>query len=327
MVFVQSPSYSLAKTSFSKISNVNGMDDTIFKAMMSIDEIGLVNISNLYEKWCLLQIIKVLTEVYSFSISEDWQHDLISAVSNKKYNIQFKLISETLGRSIILTYECQLEPGNPNSKRPDYVIDLFDWYGQKISRYVLDAKFKDTLSDNSLASLIREMYSVKDYSEGEKNKVFILHASDSAITNRTSPLSWGGSTDYGQASCHKYGGVYLSPSHKHGRTIDNLQRLIGLFLQESNTYDKSELEESHHHPFCVACGNSDKNRLTINAEKTKSGRDKWNVWCSDCNHLQVRSFCRSCRYPLNKNGYYWTYHRTRAEQPFNIVCPKCEEFL
>jgi hypothetical protein len=47
MVFVQNPSYSMAKTSFSKISNINGMDDSIFKAMMSIDEIGLVNISNL----------------------------------------------------------------------------------------------------------------------------------------------------------------------------------------------------------------------------------------------------------------------------------------
>ena len=117
MVFVQNPSYSLAKASFSKVSNVSGMDDTIFKAMMSVDEIGLVNISNLYEKWCLLQIIKVLTEVYSFNISEDWQHDLIDAVSNKKYNIQFKLISATLGRSIILTYEYQFEPGNPNSRR------------------------------------------------------------------------------------------------------------------------------------------------------------------------------------------------------------------
>jgi len=92
MVFVQNPSYSMAKTSFSKISNINGMDDSIFKEMMSIDQIGLVNISNLYEKWCLLQIIKVLAEVYSFKISGNWQHDLINAVSNKEYNIKFELV-------------------------------------------------------------------------------------------------------------------------------------------------------------------------------------------------------------------------------------------
>jgi len=36
MVFVQNPSYSLLKASFSKISSINGMDDSIFSAMMSI---------------------------------------------------------------------------------------------------------------------------------------------------------------------------------------------------------------------------------------------------------------------------------------------------
>jgi predicted component of viral defense system (DUF524 family) len=327
MVFVQNPSYSLAKSTFSQISNVNGMDESIFKAMMTIDEIGLVNISNLYEKWCLLQIIKVLTNIYSFSISENWQHELIEAVSSSKYNLKFKMMSATLGRSIFLTYEHEFEPGNPNSRRPDYVIDVLDSSGQIDKRYVLDAKFKDTLDDSSLADLITELYSVKDYSEGEKNKVFILHASNSAIKNRVSPLYWGGNSDYGQTHRHRYGGVYLSPSHKHGRSIDNLQRLIGMFLQESNDYGETEMEIDHRNPFCMACGNSDKSRLKITAEGTKSGATKWNVWCSNCNHLQVRSFCRACRYPLNKNGYYWTYHRTRAEQPFNIVCPNCEEFL
>lgn len=323
MVFVQNPSYGLAKSSFSQISNINGMDDSLFSAMMSIDEIGLVNISNLYEKWCLLQIIKVLTEVYSFAILENWQQDLVKAVSNKKYNIQFTLMSATLGRSIILTYEKELESG----RRPDYVVDVFGWRGEHLKRYVLDAKFKDTLDDSALERIVNELYTIKDYSEGQKNKVFILHASDSAITQRTSPLDWGGSSDYGQVSCHRYGGVYLSPSHKHGRSLDNLQRLMGLFIQETNSYEISELESNPHHPFCVACGNSDANRLDIRHEKTQGGGDKWIVLCSDCSHLQVRSFCRSCKYPLNKNGYYWTYHRTRAEQPFNIVCPNCEEFL
>ena len=336
MVFVQNPSYSLAKSSFSRISSINGMDESIFKAMMAIDEIGLVNISNLYEKWCLLQIIKVLTDIYLFSISENWKKDLIEAVSKKKYNIQFKMKSATLEQSIILTYEHQFEPGDPNSRRPDYVIDVFDFNGNRLinredqpikKRYVLDAKFKDTLNDITLSNLINEMYSEKDYSEGGENKVFILHASGSAITNRVSPLTWATNCDYGQIHSHLYGGIYLGPSHKHGRSIDNLQRLIGLFLQDS--YLDCEFNETIHHlhHFCVACGNSDPGRLKIREENTRSGASKWNVRCMDCNHLQVRSFCRNCYYPLNKNGYYWTYHRTRAEQPFNIVCPKCEEFL
>ena len=340
MVFVQNPSYSMAKTSFSKISNINGMDDSIFKAMMSIDEIGLVNISNLYEKWCLLQIIKVLAEVYSFKISGNWQHDLINAVSNKEYNIKFEFVSESLGRSIILTYECQLEPDNPGSKRPDYVIDLYkNGQDKRFSRLVLDAKFKDTLGDDALASLIHELYSEKDYSEGEKNQVFILHASGSAINNRTSPLGWGVHSDYGHMNLHRSGGVYLSPSHKHGRSIDNLQRLIGLFLQPYNYYDPQEDSDSaniepgiselkHHHlTFCIACGNSDRDRLNVTKQWTKSWNVKWMLKCADCHHIQVESFCRSCQCKLHKNGYYWTYHKTQAVDPFNIVCPNCEDYF
>ena len=329
MVFVQNPNYALAKSSFSAISKQNGMDENLFDSMLQIDEIGLVNISNLYEKWCLLQIIKVLTEVYRFSIEDRWQQRLINAVLNKKYDIAFKLSSPTLERIIILTYEKKLDSG----KRPDFVIDVFSTRTDEEKRYVLDAKFKDTLNDEKLEAIIKGLYfdnemvtNGKNYSEDERNSVFILHASHHAINHRTSPLEWGGQSDYGQTCSHKHGGVYLCPSYKHGRSFDNLQRLIGLILQESNVFEKSE-QGITHNAFCIACGNSNKGSLQVIEKYTQSGNPKWEIHCNICGNLNIKSFCRSCRSTLNKNGYYWTYHRTRAEQPFNIVCPSCEEFL
>lgn len=331
MVFVQNPNYSSAKSMFSSISNISGMDDSLFRKMLSIDDIGLVNISNLYEKWCLLQIIKILTEVYSFQMqNENWHNELIDAVSKNSYNVKFTMMSEKLGRSVILTYEKELSVSlDGKVYRPDYSIDIFDWNGQPLKTYILDAKFQDTLDDESMKNIVDSLCVTgkKDYSDNGNNKVFIIHASDSAISNRSSPLQWGASSDYGQQCKHMRGGIYLSPSNKHGRSIDNLQRLVGLFLQQTNSYAEEDLIVGRSHPFCMSCGNGDKSSLKVEVKKTKSGSDKWQIYCNDCNSTQVRSFCRSCRFPINKNGYYWTYHRTRAEKPFNVVCPNCEEFL
>ena len=331
MVFVQNPNYGSAKSMFATISNISGMDDGLFKKMLSVDDIGLVNISNLYEKWCLLQIIKILTEIYSFQmLNENWHNELIDAVSKKSYNIKFSMMSEKLGRSVILTYEKELSVSlDGKVYRPDYSIDIFDWNGRPLKTYILDAKFKDTLDDESLKKIVDSLCVTgkKDYSDNGKNKVFIIHPSDYAISNRSSPLQWGQALIMVNNVGHMRGGIYLSPSNKYGRSIDNLQRLIGLFLQETNSYVEEDLNVGRSHPFCMSCGNSDKSSLDVELKKTVSGSDKWQICCNDCNSIQVRSFCRGCRSPINKNGYYWTYHRTRAEEPFNVVCPSCEEFL
>lgn len=348
MTFVQNPAYSSAKSHFRKISSINGIDEKSLNSLCVIDSIGLVNISNIYERWCLLKIIHVLVGIFGFKVSGDWQKNLIDSSLNNGTDIKIEMESKQRQQKIILTYEETL----PSGKRPDFVLDLFTkcykksrddqavWEiaGEQQFRLVMDAKFRGDVPENVINDLVHQLYhdseSVKggkNYSEDGKNKVFIIHPSQSVINNRTSPLEWGRSCDYGQAdgAKHRYGSIFLSPTLTCGRTVDNLQRLIGLFLQKHSQILPAK-HKNHvywHNMCCVGCGNSDHDSLYIELSPTRSGTERWVIECRKCGVRTIKTVCVSCQNELFKNGAKWTYHRTRAEQTSNVVCPECETFL
>jgi len=349
MVFIQNPFYSGAKSQFTKLSKLNGLNEHILDSLLAVDEIGLVNIANLYEKWCLLQIIKVLTEIYRFKIEGHWQQILVEAVLQRKTDVELILQDAERQQKIILTYEKTL----PSGKRPDFVVDLF--YNEYVQEYaspgkwsiqenkqvrlVMDAKFRGRMRESEIHSLVDELYKRKNYSEDEENPVFVIHPSPKVIDERTSPLEWGAFCDYGQSNRnnHKCGSIFVSPSITFAKSIDNLQRLLGLFLQAHSVIlnnDRSTSEYAQncaaiawHNIACFSCGNSGNDRFSINYSPTAGGNDRWTIQCISCGHLTVKTVCSSCRKTLYKNGPKWTYHRTRAEQTSNVVCPACETFL
>lgn len=341
MVFIQNPSYALAKSQFKRISTLNGLNEFMLNALMAVDDIGLVNIANLYEKWCLLQIIKVLNEVYRFEIENGWQRILVDTVLNNSYNAEVVLQSKERQQKIIITYEKVLESG----KRPDFVIDLISKkyepddkepcgysfpegeQGEKKNRLVLDAKFRGKISEKEFHKLVSKLYIEKNYSEDGSNQVFILHPSPSVIYDRTSPLIWGSYCDYGQSHeiNHQYGGIFIAPSQKHSRSLDNLQRLIGMFLQQKSVILRTDDGNTDWgNMSCLSCGSG---IVEFKHKPTKAGSDRWEAKCHFCGLLTIKTICRHCHDPLFKNGQKWTYHRTRAEQTSNVICPKCETFL
>ncbi|WP_201595085.1 DUF2357 domain-containing protein [Psychrobacter fulvigenes] len=354
MVFIQNPLYAGCKSLYKKIMDVNGLDQSLFDAMLEIDEIGLVNISNLYEKWCLIKAIQVLKNIYGFVLQEDWQSKLIQSVQSEQYNISLMMKCENTSQSIKITYEKILTSG----RRPDIVIDLtYDIYSVSYDsnsknyiinviktvtkRLVLDAKFQN-LNQNSHNSLIDQLYNPtdendknkpsylrnKDYSEGGNNQVFIIHPKPRIIDSPTSPLKWGRFCDYGQSNKarHRYGGIFLSPSLNHPQSVDNLQRLIGMFLQQNDQKDYVG-GQIFHNMSCIACGNSESNRLNLSYSQTQGKNDIWTLKCYKCSQLTIQSVCFNCKNIIFKNGLKWAYHRTRAEQVSNVVCPNCESFL
>ncbi|WP_201559905.1 DUF2357 domain-containing protein [Psychrobacter sp. NC44] len=354
MVFIQNPLYAGCKKFFKQIMDVNGLDQSLFDAMLEIDEIGLVNISNLYEKWCLIKTIQILKNIYGFVLQEDWQSKLIQSVQSEQYNISLMMKCENTSQSIKTTYEKVLTSG----RRPDIVIDLtYDIYSVSYDsnsknyiinviktvtkRLVLDAKFQN-LNQNSHDSLINQLYFPEDesdrykpnhlkhknYSEDGHNQVFIIHPKPKVIEKPTSPLKWGRFCDYGQSNeaRHKYGGVFLSPSLNHPQSIDNLQRLIGMFLQQNDQKDYVE-GRIFHNMSCIACGNSENNSLDLSYSQTQGKNDIWTLKCYKCSQLTIQSVCFNCKNIIFKNGLKWAYHRTRAEQVSNVVCPDCESFL
>lgn len=333
MVFIQNPIYNKHNQLFKKINDYQGISESIFESLLEIEQIGLVNIANLYEKWCLLQIIKVLTKNYHYKLSNNWQEYLVKSVLNKQYNIEFVLENDNTQRKIILTYEKELV----NGKRPDFVIDLYtktytqddngNWLidNEKLQeRLVIDAKFKSKMSEYKLNQLVDELYSDKNYGEDGTNIVFILQTNSHIINNRTSPLNWGAFCDYGQSnqSKHKKGHIFLSPSLRYPNSIDHLQRLFGFFLQKNAEF----LKMSEHYWAnigCISCGGA----LNIQKTFTRGGNPRLVMECTYCQQLSIQTVCHQCGKQLFKNGLKWTYHRTRAEQVSNVVCYECERFL
>jgi uncharacterized protein YktA (UPF0223 family) len=366
MSFVQNHIYSRAKSSFSKINNLDGMDGDLFTSLFAFDQIGIIEIPMIYERWCLLQIIKLLTEVYGFSLDKDWRTLLVKSVINNQQNIEFEFYNSINNKRIILGYQKTILNKNENNKPyyPDFILDIeyqayvfkeikegnnktisYEDYGKESmdampntfeqwsvngmrrKRFIIDPKFKDNLRQRGFEKILDELMDKKNYDEDGNNPVFILHPQSNAIQKKTSPLDWGGHSDYGQSCEHNRGFVFLLPSSKHGNTLDNLQRLLGMFLQSTSHFIDYGEKAYWVDTVCVSCGASSCEDFDIVKGETKGGKNKWNIKCKHCSHTTDKTICFKCKRDLYKNQSTWTYHRTKAEQISNVVCPSCQEFL
>ncbi|MGE4502511.1 MAG: nuclease domain-containing protein [Thiomicrospira sp.] len=366
MSFIQNAHYQGIHSQFRIIKNLTGLDDELFSAIDEVEEVGLINISELYERWCLIQVISVLIQRFKFVPKEGWKKPFINAMLGRNpRNVQIFFHNDNLQRSVRLTYECELD-NNANTKkggntRPDIVIDLSATSMKEknkiiTKRLVLDAKFKDFFNTVEHSSkVLKELYFDKDYQEQGKNSVFIIHPSQNSINPRKNPLNWAKSSTLGEVQIfdwesttvklqdqdfvnrtqhfHEFGSVYVSPTGDED-PLDNLQRLIGMFLQystEDNDLEGKISKETEKATeivpegrlFCISCGSHE---YGYEWKQTKNG---WKLWitCKNCNHFSVYNYCGGCRTRLIKNGSHWTYHATEPLEPLNIRCPKCAGIL
>jgi|LSQX01.3.fsa_nt_gb hypothetical protein len=347
MVFVQNPDYSSLHSNYKAIQKHSNITMSQLEALVAFDTIGLISISALYERWVLLQIIKVLTQEFHLILEDGWQQKLIDSVIRNQYDIELKTSMPAHQFSIVLSYEKRLNSG----KRPDFILDVFyhtyeydtannSWTysseNDKRSRLVMDAKFYDQANEEKLSSTVNELYTEKDYSEGETNRVFIIHPSIRSINDITSPLIWGQSADYGHVdpNGHQKGHIRVIPSlSEYQDSMDDLKRLILMHLQSvcyplphrktdtKKIDDKSEAD--WHNFFCSSCG-ANRDYLKVTCQKTKQTRENtWIIECSLCNQMTKETYCFVCDTRLFKNGFKWTYHGTYAVQISNCKCPNC----
>ena len=362
MTFVQNPNYQAVHSGYKSLQDLTNLtDEDLLLSLEEIDEIGLINMPILYERWCLLQIIKVLIQKYHYVPRGDWKRKLLGIVKKKRHEEKESLIFTNIHvkRKIKLMYE----PKFDNGRFPDFVMDVtFRKKDDKIDkkRFVMDAKFysedmlknKDSKNYQGISNVIRELYHTK-YSEDGRNAVFIIHPVKNAIaeTERVSPQSWGENSFLGELEMfdwdkplrkkhyHKYGAIYASPV---AGDLDEFQRLIGMFLQfgiENNQLQRSS-DDVESVNFCVACGshsltkienknNDDEDIYDDEVSSSKSDKKPKPIGyqCNDCKHFTTYNHCYNCGTRLIKNGAYWTYHSQKPMQPFNIKCPACESLL
>ncbi len=384
ITFVHNPHYQGVYAGYKIIRDVTHLnDEDLLLSLEEFDKIGLVNMPLLYERWCLLQIIRVLIENYHYVPTQNWKHKLLKIIQTRNHSESIEFQNEFLKRKINLYYEKTLN----NNKRPDFILDVrydkkpkeerpylvFDDYvdyeeDNKIQekRFIIDAKFytDDVIqSKGGINAIIRNLYIEKNYGEDNRNSVFILQPSNNSnnkvIAEIMSPQEWGTHSYYGEIKMfdwerisvskehkifkehkkrhnfHQYGAICLNPIHKYS-FLDDLQRLIGMFLQygiENNNTDykahseKNKKNDTEAHNFCIACG-SDDLRIVPKSDFLE-GQNPYSIWyeCNDCKHFTTYNHCYQCRTRLIKNGDYWTYHSHMPIQPLNIKCPCCEALL
>lgn len=351
MTFVQNPHYQGVHAGYKNIRDLTNLtDDDLLLSLERMDEIGLINMPILYERWCLVQIIKVLTHNYHYSPTPDWQRKLIRMATTQTKETRgtecLEFTHEELKRRIMLRYEPRLE----NGKYPDYVMDVE--FGRKngdqlTKRFVMDAKFySDEVfrDEGGISGVIGTLYlpedyskhrRYKNYSENYANSVFILHPVESTIDEIVSPQAWGEHSYYGELEMfpwdterkdryHQYGAICASPFLK-SNYLDEFQRMIGMFLQygiEDNDNGR-ESDDVASINFCIACGSHELKSVV------KSNSNSSSMWyeCTTCKHFTTYNHCNSCNTRLIKNGDFWSYHSQMPMEPLNIKCPACESLL
>ncbi|MDD3060175.1 MAG: nuclease domain-containing protein, partial [Sulfurimonas sp.] len=270
MTFVQNPHYQGTYKYYELIKGIVGIDESLFIQMQIAEKIGVLDLPILYERWCLLQIIKVLIDKYRYIPEKDWKVKLASQVlanPNNIRNVSIEFLNENAERKISFGYEKEF---SPKGKRPDFTLDIKSLRNSNEHKLIMDAKFHE---DVEIDALINELYppldesniteldkkcprdrhgniQKKNYSQNSKNTVFILHPdATNPIKKQLTDTDWGTKSYYGEVDMfhyewdknkkpnHKYGAILLSPIEEKGQYLDSLQRLIGLGLQynlESN---------------------------------------------------------------------------------------------
>jgi pyrethroid hydrolase len=339
MTFIQNKNYQGVHKSYKKIMDSAGLDEDEFAYLEEFGSIGILDIPRIYERWCLLQIVKILIDKLLFTPENGWKKKLLQQLLQTRKNIQLVFENTNINRKITLHYEKELK----NGRRPDFVLDVESPIGSGYSkRFVMDAKFYEEIN---ISVVVDQLYNdkkndknYKNYSEDSRNMVFILHPSSSAIVDHATPLPWGSHSYYGEAAMfdwqkhnvlpdHKYGAIFLSPVDDAGSN-DNLQRLLGMFLQyglEESNHNLRRDEDQNIDPFlekelfCITCGSEEKD---VKRAPTKKGF-RYEIICKNCSHVTKCNYCWSCKNRLIKNGIYWTYHATHPLSPYDIRCPYC----
>lgn len=192
MTFVQNPAYQAVHSGFKKLKEQIGLaDEDILLSLEKIEAIGLVNMPLIYERWCLLQIIKVLTQAFRYLPEDNWKRKLIANIQGNEEQISIQFFNPNVSRKVTLQYE----PFLANGKRPDFVLDVeaITKSGNQISkRLVVDAKYYSAAYlklRGGIGGVIHELYNGKDYSECQENSVFVLHPVLDAVEKVVSPLT------------------------------------------------------------------------------------------------------------------------------------------
>ena len=333
MVFLQSPSYSGALSSYRQLRDLTGVDDEGLDSLLALEDVGLRDWPGVYERWCLVSLLKVLQDDFRFTFNQSEIRDkLLKYCAGKNAGSFF---TYAFRNDIKLELTLHYQPKFNNGRIPDFLLEIRDTTNGNSIRCVLDAKacnFQNRPDDAQpnawiyLDDCLKNLIDDKDYGENGVNRVFIMHACQTGIAKPTTTQSWAKASSYGGDAVYYWEvegpfGI-KKPKHYHGSVMirpydsTNLKRLVLMLIQ----FGLGVID------VCASCGSGGED-VHIQPAQTAGGNTKYLCTCKKCKFLSVKTICAGCKQNLVKNQASWSYHDLHPVNPWNIKCWSCGTLL
>jgi hypothetical protein len=333
MLFLQSAPYSGALSSYRQLRELTGIDDESLDGLLALEEVGMRDWPGVYERWCLVSILRCLQDDFRFKFDAVETKGKLLKYCTGQRAVYFAIQSTRDDMGISAKFEFQ--PRFKNGRVPDFLLTLTDDQSGHAVSCVIDAKACDferradgamanplKYVDDSLKSLLHE----KDYGEGGKHLVFILHASTAVIARPTTVQPWSSASSYGGDAvfhweCSDETG-FNKPEHRHGAVMlrphdsSHLKRLVLMLIQFH--LDRADV--------CGSCG-SGPGQMLFEELPTAGKRSKYYCHCKTCSFMSVKTICAECKNTIYKNQGSWTYHDLHPVDVWNIKCWRCGTLL
>lgn len=248
MRFSMHPDYAACLSAYHRVQALASRSGLGESALGAVERIGTMHASALYERWCLVKILIILTTEFGFRQPPGWQEQLIAAVTGPPQPFSLVLCRPEINFGALF----EVQPRLGNGRRPDFRVrfapllvnlartatgglapsDLTSLGGSP--GLIMDAKFRTRWKLGEMERVLETLIAQKRY-DSEGDRVFLLHPVAGTMRAPTSPLEWGAHCDYGHdPKCnHRRGTIWLAPDAGQSDAQRHLRRLIGLELQAS----------------------------------------------------------------------------------------------
>lgn len=340
IVFNLNPSYRAVVRFYAEIATLWNLEHAVQHEYDGCIPRGVARASEVYERWCLVELLNMLTSQFGFAAPDkrDWIDRLAASLENdRRFRATLALTLDNPRWNV----ECKLEyeprvdnPTGSDGSFPDIRLTITVGGTAKppdrpgSSRFLLDAKFRKfwhslpkdcrhSRATSTISEVLKE--TVEKYGKSGSG-TYVLHPSPGAIPDPGLLSSWADSSTYGGSAIfdweetppsHGHGAVLLRP----GRHRDELRRLVIMMMHASGFYS-----------FCPGCGG----KVTL-FDDQKNYQKRGVGFYGECREPgcemngipTVVTQCLACKRRLAKLGPYWTYHDFAYEPGYNMVCPDC----
>ncbi len=349
MTYVLNPDYRGALAAFRRALEAAGLTASQLDGLLRLEDLGILDLPAVYERWCLLRIVSVLRDHFHLVPPPGFRDHLLGCATDRG-TLSLRFCGGEIRRDLLFEYQPRLpREGLPENQRPnpDFMLTLLPGTDCATKgenphpRLVIDAKCKpfaqidDVGTGLSLVGELDELIEKKQYHAPGDHRVFVLHpgSGPDAGARVAEYCHLGGSHLIAVAEerkpwdqlppDHRYGVVLLRPG-----VTDPLIRLVlmHLYLGLDDSLGAYTNRTPVYPLICPACGGA---KMTDEPppgtpETDHPGRARW---CTGCGRMLVWNYSGGCGTHLYKLGGYWTFHETHPLNPYNIRCPHCGDYI